>query len=127
MTTSTKLAALIAVSRIATGAALLVAPRRVGVAWLGDAAALPGGQLAIRALGARDVALGAGALAALGDHARLRRWIGAAAACDLTDAAAALATPSTALPDGARSATVAMGGGAAVAGALVHRALPSGS
>ncbi|HEX2162291.1 MAG TPA: hypothetical protein VHF88_10785 [Thermoleophilaceae bacterium] len=123
MSTSVKMSALLAVGRIATGAALLASPGRLGALWLGGAAANPGTQLAIRALGVRDLVLGVGALSALGDERRLRRWIGAGAVCDLTDAAGAMATPATALPDGAREGTVAMGAGAALAGALTHRAL----
>ncbi|HEX2071659.1 MAG TPA: hypothetical protein VHF90_08445 [Thermoleophilaceae bacterium] len=123
MSSSVKIGALLAAGRIAAGAALLASPGRLGAAWLGDAAARPATQLAIRALGARDIALGAGALTALGDERRLRRWIAVGAVCDLTDAGSAMATPSTALPDGARQATVAMGAGAALAGALAHRAL----
>jgi len=123
MTPQTKLTALIATARIATGAALIAAPGRLGALWLGGDAARPGPRLALRALGARDVALGAGALATLGDATRLRRWVATAAICDLVDAASALATPSTALPAGARRATAAMGGGGALAGALAYRAL----
>lgn len=117
------MSALLAVGRVATGVALMAAPGRLGAVWLGGTAASPATQLAIRALGVRDFALGVGALSALGDERRLRRWIAAGAACDLVDATGAIATPSTALPDGARQATVAMGGGAALAGALAHRAL----
>lgn len=123
MTSAVKISMLLAVGRVATGAALIASPRRLGGLWLGDAAASPATQLAVRALGARDITLGVGALRALGDERRLRRWIAAGAVCDLVDAGGALATPSTALPAGARQGTVAMGGGAALAGALTHRVL----
>jgi hypothetical protein len=105
------------------GAGLLGAPRLVASPWLGRDARRPAAQVAIRALGARDVGLGAGALSALGDRAALRRWVAAAVACDLADAGIALATPSAALPAKARSATVALGGGSALVGILVLAAL----
>lgn len=123
MTTPAKLTTLLAAGRIAAGAALIASPDRLAARWLGDDVARPAPQLAIRALGARDIALGAGTLATLGDGAQLRRWIAASAACDFADAMSALATPSAGLPANARWATVAIGGGAALAGALVHRAL----
>jgi hypothetical protein len=123
MTTPVKLSALLAASRIAAGAALIASPDRLAARWLGDDVARPGPALATRGLGARDIALGAGTLATLGNDAQLRRWIAASAVCDLADAMSALATPSGALPANARWATVAMGGGAALAGALIHRTL----
>ena len=122
MSAAAKSTALFAASRIATGAAL-IASDRLAALWLGDDGTRPGPRLAIRALGARDIALGAGTLATLGDDAQLRRWVAASAACDFADAMSALATPSTALPAGARWGTVAMGGGAALFGALIHRSL----
>jgi hypothetical protein len=119
MHTSTKLTALVALGRLAFGVGLIAAPRRVASGWLGDDAARPAAQVAIRGLGARDVALSAGALATLGDERQLRRWVAAAAACDLSDVAVALATPADALPSNARWGTVALGGGAALAGLLL--------
>ncbi|HYI80705.1 MAG TPA: hypothetical protein VEW67_07585 [Thermoleophilaceae bacterium] len=123
MTTPTKLTALVALGRLAFGAGLIVAPSRVAAGWLGEVAERPAAQVAIRGLGARDVALSAGALTALDDNAQLRRWVLAAAACDLADVTIALATPSGALPANARWGTVALGGGAAVAGLLLYVAL----
>jgi hypothetical protein len=123
MTTAAKLTALIAAGRIVAGFALVAAPGRSGAAWLGGVAERPATRLGLRGLGARDIALGAGTLAVLDDSDRLRHWVASSAACDLADAVGALATPSDALPAGARWATVAVGGGAAFAGALLHRAL----
>jgi hypothetical protein len=59
----------------------------------------------------------------LGDNDQLRRWVLGAAACDLSDVAIALATPSDALPANARWGTVALGGGTALAGLLLYAAL----
>jgi len=123
MTTTATFTGLLAASRIAAGAGLIGSPDRLAALWLGDDVARPGPSLATRGLGARDIALGVGTLASLGDRAQLRRWVAASAACDFADAMSALATPSAALPANARWATVAMGGGAALAGLLLHRAL----
>ena len=123
MTTPTKLTALVALGRLAFGAGLIAAPARVASGWLGGDAARPAAQVAIRGLGARDIALSAGTLAALGDKDQLRRWVLAAAVGDLSDVAIALATPSDALPANARWGTVALGGGTAVAGLLLYAAL----
>ena len=123
MTAPTKLTALVALGRLAFGAGLIAAPARVASGWLGADAARSAPQVAIRGLGARDVALSAGALSALGDTHQLRRWVLGAAACDLADVAIALATPSDALPANARWGTVALGGGTAIAGLLLYAAL----
>jgi hypothetical protein len=123
MTTPTKLTALVALGRLVFGVGLIAAPARVASGWLGDDAARPAAQVAIRGLGARDIALSAGTLTALGDNAQLRRWVLAAAAGDLSDVAIALATPSDALPANARWGTVALGGGTALAGLLLCAAL----
>jgi hypothetical protein len=54
-----------ALGRIAFGAGLLAAPERVAAGWLPGDAGRPGTQVAVRGLGARDIAL-AGAAAAVG-------------------------------------------------------------
>jgi hypothetical protein len=123
MTNTTKLAALVALGRLGFGAGLIAAPERVASGWLGGDAVRPATQVAIRGLGARDIALSAGTLAALGDRSQLRRWVLAAAAGDLSDVAIALATPSDALPANARWGTVVLGGGTALAGLLLYAAL----
>jgi hypothetical protein len=112
-------AAAIAAGRLAFGAGLIARPDKVASGWLGPDAERPAVAIALRALGARDIALSAGALAALGDEDRLAHWVGAAMACDLADVCATLATPADALPGNARWGTVALGGGTALAGAAV--------
>jgi hypothetical protein len=123
MTTPRKLTAAVALGRLVFGAGLIAAPHRVAAGWLGDDAGRPAAQVAIRGLGARDIALSAGALSALGDASRLRRWVVAAAACDLADVAIALATPGDALPANARWGAAALGGGTALAGLLLYATL----
>ena len=68
--------------RAAIGAVLIAAPVQTGEPWVGDAARTPGGQVALRALGARDLVLGLAAMRAAG-----RARPGAAAAMSLAIAA----------------------------------------
>jgi hypothetical protein len=77
--------------RVALGAALLVAPRALGRVWLGRAAAGPAGSVAMRALGVRDLVLGAIALHTL-DHPDVApRWQRTCAAVDAVDLVATAA------------------------------------
>ena len=88
-------------------------------------AAIPGVQPVTVVAVAAGVALGArsgfavGALAALGDEDRLAHWVAAAIGCDLSDVVSTLAAPPGSLPGNARWGTVGLGGGAALAGALL--------
>jgi hypothetical protein len=81
------LAATLALNRIAFGLGYLVRPEQARTSWIGRAARKPGAQVMIRSQGARDVALGAGALRALarGEDRELRAWATAHAACDVVD------------------------------------------
>ena len=112
----------LAIGRIAIGAACVVAPRLAGSMWIGDDARRPGTTVFARALGARDVLLGAMVLHTV-DHPEVApRWLSATAACDAVDCAAAAAVRDE-LP-GARGAFgIALAGGSAVAGAALSRAL----
>jgi hypothetical protein len=109
-------ATLIALGRLVFGVGLMAAPERVASGWVGEDARRAPAKLLIRGLGARDVALSAGALASLGDSERLRPWMAAAVLADLSDVGSTLATPAGSLPSNARWGTVALGGGAALAG-----------
>jgi hypothetical protein len=117
------LAKALALGRLAFGAALIVKPEQTASGWIGADASRPAVQIALRGLGARDVALSAGALWAAGDRESLRRWLAAAACCDLADLAATLAAPSDALPGNARWGTAVLAGGSAVAGIALYKAL----
>ena len=79
------LARALGIGRIALGVALLVAPRRVGRVFIGPAATGPAVAAMTRIAAVRDVALGAGLLAALGEG-RARPWLRWSAVCDLVDA-----------------------------------------
>lgn len=103
------------IGRLALGAALLLAPGRAGRGWIGEAARSPGGKVALRALGSRDLVLGYGVIHALdtGDDS-LRDWVTLAGLCDLTDAAASVVAFRR-LPTKGRWLAVTLAGGAAAA------------
>lgn len=84
------LARMIAVGRLAVGTALVVAPARAGGAWIGPAAADPAVRVAVRALGVRDAALGAGTLRALDQGSAVGPWVQAGALSDAVDLVASV-------------------------------------
>lgn len=100
--------------RVGYGVALIAAPRRLTLRWLGPAAEDAPLQVALRALGAREVILHGGALLALMREEPIRPWLAASAVGDLTDVLATAAGRRR-LPRGSTPATVAIGGGAALA------------
>lgn len=99
--------------RVVYGLALIAAPRRLALRWLGPAAGDAPVQVALRALGAREAILHGGALIALERDAALRPWLAASATGDLTDVIATAAARRR-LPRGSAPATLAVGGGAAL-------------
>ncbi len=76
--------------RVALGTALVAVPEAAGGPWVGEPAATPGGQVALRALGVRDAVLGLGALNAArrGSAGEAAAWSLALAACDVVDGVA---------------------------------------
>jgi hypothetical protein len=78
----------LAANRVLFGSAFLVSPRQAAKSWIGPAAASAGGQVMVPAAGARDLALGTGALAALRGSADARPWLAAHLVADATDAVA---------------------------------------
>lgn len=118
----------LAVNRIAIGLAYVVAPGRAGRGWIGDAAEDGAAKVFTRALGARDLALGAGALRALsGDGAGARPWLAGQALADGTDLVATLLARDH-LPRGGFLFAVAMAGAStAVAAAAALAADPAGA
>jgi hypothetical protein len=102
--------------RIAYGAGLVAAPTRLARRWLGPDASRPPVQVPLRALGAREVVLHAGAVAAALDGRPVRPWLAASIAGDLTDIAATVAGR-RGLPGGAAGATAAVAGGSVLVSA----------
>jgi hypothetical protein len=101
------LARVMAAGRITIGAGLLAAPRLSLGMWLGREAATPSIAPVGRALGVREVMLGAMALHTLDRPQVARRWLRTLAACDGVDLVATLAA-GRALPPYGRALIVAM-------------------
>jgi hypothetical protein len=108
--------------RIAYGAALVAAPERLTRRWLGPATAHDPAQVALRGLGAREVLLHAGGLAATLRGGAVRPWLAASVAGDLSDIAAT-AAGRRGLPDGSAPATLAVAGASALISVAVAAAL----
>jgi hypothetical protein len=104
--------------RVALGAGLLVAPGLLGRPWLGRTASQPAGQVALRALGARDLIMGGIALHTV-DHPEVGpRWQRTCAAADAVDALATLLARGSLPPVGsALVAALATAGAATGVGA----------
>jgi hypothetical protein len=80
-----RVAKALSVARIGLGVAYLVAPRLARPTWIGRAGVRPGTTVVTAGLGARDVGLGAGSLAALAGGDPSRHWLQAQFLADLTD------------------------------------------
>src|SRR3954451_21472635 len=122
MSSARTAAAVVLASRVAYGVALMAAPERLARRWLGPDAGFAPAQVPLRGLGAREVVLHAGGLAAALRGAPVRPWLAASAAGDLTDIASTLAGRRE-LPKGAAPATVVVAGGSALISAAVAAAL----
>jgi hypothetical protein len=77
-------------ARVGVGAALIAAPRAVTAPWLGRAARKPATQVPVRAMGARDLAIGLGLAYAAGQGQGARPWLWAGIIADAADFAATL-------------------------------------
>lgn len=83
------LARALSLTRAAIGAFSFLAPRRMARAWTGHAGDEIATPMAVRGLGARDMALGLGTLLALERNKGARGWL---EACALADAGDVIAT-----------------------------------
>ncbi|HXT88796.1 MAG TPA: hypothetical protein VN714_06010 [Trebonia sp.] len=110
----------IAAGRVGLGVAALLWPSVPARPWVGPAADEPGTRVLARALGARDLALGLGALAAAAKTPSAGRpagaWFAAGALSDALDAAVTAAAWRR-LPRRTRWLVAASASGAAAAGA----------
>jgi hypothetical protein len=108
----------LATGRITLGLAMFLAPTQASRQWLGPDAERPGTTIAVRALGARDVVLGVGTLAALrhedGDPSQ---WIEGGIVADGADAVASLLSKA---PAPGRLVGVSVASAAAAAGIWVR-------
>lgn len=116
----------LAATRVAFGAAALALPTPAGRLWIGSGADGADHAVLLRALGGRDLALGAGVLLADRRGGPLGQWVGLGALSDLVDTAATIGG-FVALPRRTRWLVLAGCGGAATAGALAARALSATS
>ena len=110
----------VATGRVALGVTALIWPSVPARPWVGAAADGVAARVFGRALGARDLALGLGALAALQGPAAqagsARAWVAAGALSDALDVMASLSSWDD-LPRFTRWLVAASAGGAALAGA----------
>jgi hypothetical protein len=115
-----------AVNRVLMGTGLLVAPQVVGRVWAGPLAGDERARVLGRALGARDLALGAAGLLALrdGDAAWTRRAFDFQAFADAVDLVA-IAAAGRALPLPTRLLGIVMAGGSAAVAAAYARRQPA--
>lgn len=109
------IARVVAAGRIGFGLALLGAPRQVAGPWIGKDAGRAGTTVVTRGLGARDLALGAGALAV--PNAQLRPWVAAGIAADTADLIGTLAAGG-ALPGRGRALVGAVASAGVILGAV---------
>jgi hypothetical protein len=103
-----------AAARVGFGVALLARPDLLTAPWIGRDATRPGPKVLARSLGARDLALGVGALAC--DSGDLRLWLAAALIADGADLAIT-ATAGSSLPLSGRVLVSATALGGVVLGA----------
>lgn len=85
------LARALSLTRIAIGAFAFIAPRRLAKSWTGHEGDIVAAPMAIRGLGARDIALGLGTLLALDRGKGARGWLEAGALADAGDVISTLA------------------------------------
>lgn len=107
-------ARMLAAGRVLIGVTMFATPDLVAAPWIGEDARGAGARVVVRALGARDAALGAGTLVAAGDADQLRRWLLASSASDAADFVATLSGPRSP----ARTAVLALAAAASVTGVL---------
>lgn len=111
-----------AAGRVAIGAALTLAPRLAGRGWIGEESSQPGTQAILRALGIRDLILGALTLHVVDRPGVGSRTIATCAVADVVDFAGTLAVRDQ-LPGRAANGTLALAGGSAIAGLALAAAL----
>jgi hypothetical protein len=120
---SRPLARLVAWGRVGIGISAIVAPTLMARPWIGTAAGDSGSRLLARTMGGRDLALGFGALRALGvSDAEARPWVALGGMADGVDALATLLAFGS-LPRRSRWGILAVTVGAAVVSTRVAEAL----
>ena len=84
------LARMLGFGRVVLGAASFLSPRKVARFWTGESPEMAVSHMAVRGMGARDIALGLGTLIALENDGAVRGWLEASALADAGDAASTI-------------------------------------
>lgn len=116
------LATSLARGRIAIGAAALAVPGLAGRVMFAREGSRPGVRALARMLGGRDLVLGLGVVIALDRGAPVRGWLEACAVADTVDLVACTLARDQ-IPPATYVPTVALAGGAALAGLWLSRRL----
>jgi hypothetical protein len=98
-----RLAGLQGLARAAIGLGLTAAPGAIARGWIGDAVDTPGGSVAVRAMGVRDMCLGLGQWRAARRGEPIKGWLRYGALSDLVDVGASVAVGPDALGPTARA------------------------
>ena len=114
---------LYAFGRIGFGVASLAAPAVTGATLAGPGGALPDAQAFLRGMGAREIGLGLGLLAAIRSRGPVRRWVVAILLADAGDIAG-IAGAWQHMPSAKRWLSLGTAAAAAAAGAGVLASLP---
>jgi hypothetical protein len=111
-----------AIGRIVIGGAMLLMPGVAARVWVGRQGRVPGAQVVTAGVGARDLAIGIGAMRALRRGSAAAPWLRAGAFADTVDMLATLRARD-ALPNASVVGVSAFAGVAAAAGAWISREL----
>ncbi len=112
------LSAAYGLARVGFGLFVTASPERMGRTWIGDDADRPAPGVILRALGFRDIALGAG-LAEASLRGDPRGWLAVTMLSDVGDVAATLVGRDRIDPRGVAITTALAGSGAIAAGVLL--------
>lgn len=116
------LATVQAAGRVALGAALVLAPASTAGPWVGAVGRRPGATVIAQGMGARDVGLGIGQLAAVRRGFGAAPWIRAGVIADAVDCIATVRRRSD-LPAAAAAAVAALAASSALLGAYLQASL----
>ncbi len=104
----------LAAGRLAIGAGLVAKPQsQLGTGWIGEDAKRPTAAVPLRAVGARDMALALGTLAAQRTGGPVKPWLLCAMLADATDLVATFAA-GRAVPKASKALIALLAGGAIV-------------
>jgi hypothetical protein len=103
----------VAAARIVFGIGFMTMPGWTGRVWIGRDSDRPAVKLLTQAIGARDIAMGLGAIIAMSRDGPARGWFEAISLTDALDFACAVAAGDR-IPPSCRAAVLALAGGSAL-------------